>query len=248
MADVELLLTPGRVASFIGKPEPGGYKIYLTTRDGRSWVELGGRGIAGNPLGMEKQPNLGFRTEDEAWSFAKRLLDNYPAIVENPRGVFRLYDYDHTAEFYLARSRPVRANDYDPQSVSHFGNLLDEARDVKKYERRNRPNQAEFQASVFRRYGTRCAFCRLALDQLLDAAHVIAWNNQGADVPENGLVLCKLHHCALDAGLIRIDPTSLELCCQYDPADLRVEVADIQHLPAKPHPQALQWLWERTEL
>ena len=97
MANVELLLTPGRVASFIGKPEPGGYKIYLTTQDGRSWVELGGRGIAGNPLGMEKQPNLGFRTEDDAWSFAERLLQNHPAIAENPRSIFRLYDYEHSA-------------------------------------------------------------------------------------------------------------------------------------------------------
>lgn len=42
---MELFLTLGRVASFAGKPEPGGYKIYLT--DGRNqWVELGGGGEA----------------------------------------------------------------------------------------------------------------------------------------------------------------------------------------------------------
>jgi hypothetical protein len=246
MAEGDLVLTPGRVESFVGKRELGGYKIYLTTPGGKWWVELGGRGIRGNPLRMEKQPNLGFQSEDDAWSFAERFLGNHPEVVKNPRGIFRLYSYAHPAEFYTSRSRPMRLAVPDAGLAQQTGHLFDETRQVSKYERPDRPNQAEFRAAVLHRYGTRCAFCRIAFSQLLDAAHVIAWNEQGADVPENGLVLCKLHHCALDAGLIRIDPTSLKLSCRCDPDDVRIEVGDILHLPTTPHPHALEWLWERT--
>jgi hypothetical protein len=101
----DLSLTPGRVKSFIGNPGPGGHKIYLTARNGRSWVEFGGRGVAGNPLNMEKQPNLGFETEVEAWAFAERVLSEHPALRANPLGVFRLYDYAPTAQFDVSRSR-----------------------------------------------------------------------------------------------------------------------------------------------
>jgi hypothetical protein len=237
------------VSSFIGKREPGGHKIYLTTGDGGSWVELGGRGVRSNPLGMEKQPNLGFQTEEDAWSFADRLLREHPVVVENPRSVFRLYDYKPGAEFYLSRSRPLRMNNNKVPSQPAV-QLFVESRDVKKYERRHRPNQSAFKKAVGKRYGAQCAFCRVDSDDLLDAAHIIAWKDMGADVAENGLILCKLHHCALDAGLIRIDPNTLELRCANGLvfADLHVEVADIQHLPEKPDAEALGWLWKRTEV
>jgi len=101
----DLSLTPGRVKSFIGDPGPGGYKIYLTARNGRSWVEFGGRGVMGNPLEMEKQPNLGFASEGEAWAFAERILSEHPALRADPLGVFRLYDYKPTAQFDVSRSR-----------------------------------------------------------------------------------------------------------------------------------------------
>ena len=250
MANEYIVLTPGRVASFIGKPGPGGYKIYLTTRDGRSWVEFGGRGVSGNPRGMKKQPNLGFASEGDAWSFAEKLLRDHPEIVEKPRSVFRLYDYEHPSEFYLSRSQPLRhteastplAQDRTPVE------LFDNSRDPQKYERPNRPNQLEFRKLVFNRYGERCAFCRIHSPELLDAAHVIAWNEKGADVPENGLALCKLHHRAIDAGVIRIDPNTLDLVCSdgFCHLDLHVEATDIRHLPATPAMEALLWLWERS--
>ncbi len=249
MAGENLVLTPGRVASFAGKPGPGGYKIYLTTPDGRSWVELGGRGVVGNPLGMEKQPNRGFETEDDAWAFGDRLLVAHPIMAEKPRSVFRLYDYAHTAEFYLTRSRALRVDGVVTGPKHEAVPLFDDSRDVKKYERASRPNQTEFRAAVFTRYGGRCAFCRIASNELLDAAHIIAWTEQGADVAENGLVLCKLHHCALEAGLIRIEPEGLDLHCDEgrNPGDLHVEVVNLRHLPIAPHADALRWLWKRME-
>ncbi len=190
---------------------------------------------------MERQPNLGFPTEGDAWSFAERLLRDHAIIAENPQSIFRLYDYKHTAEFYLERSRPVRSNGASASGVSS-AQLFDPSRDVKKYERPSRPNQARFRAAVFQRYGKRCAFCYITFDELLDAAHLIAWKQKGADVPENGLPLCKLHHRALDCGLIRIDPTNLSLHCDGDFNELYVKVADIRHLPAIPHLDALSWL------
>jgi putative restriction endonuclease len=68
----------------------------------------------------------------------------------------------------------------------------------------SRPGQARFKFEVFRRYGAVCAVCNLAVDGLLDAAHIRDKRFNGSDDPRNGLVLCALHHRALDRGLFGI--------------------------------------------
>ncbi len=126
--------------------------------------------------------------------------------------------------------------------------LFDESRDVQSYERPARPGQQAFKRAVLERYGAQCSFCRITSVELLDGAHIIAWAAKGADVPENGLPLCKLHHSALDCGLIRIDPETLDLSFHDGIAacDVHVEEASIRHLPARPSPEALAWLFANT--
>ncbi len=100
---MESFLTLGRVASFAGKPEPGGYKIYLT--DGRSqWVELGGGGAVGNPHGLLRQRQRGLDTAENAWDFAHEFLISHPEVSRNPLKFHRLYSYAASGELYFDRS------------------------------------------------------------------------------------------------------------------------------------------------
>lgn len=60
---------------------------------------------------------------------------------------------------------------------------------------RRRLHQQAFRARVIEAYRTRCAFCRLRHQELLDAAHITADAAEtGEPVVSNGLSLCRLHH------------------------------------------------------
>jgi putative restriction endonuclease len=68
-----------------------------------------------------------------------------------------------------------------------------------------RLHQPEFRVKVLRAYGMRCSVCRLGRRELLDAAHIIAdQEERGEPVVPNGLSLCKIHHASYDRNLIGI--------------------------------------------
>ncbi|WP_119069906.1 HNH endonuclease [Aggregatilinea lenta] len=113
-----------------------------------------------------------------------------------------------------------------------------------------RPQQQRFRFRVIQRYGACCPLCGLDIRDLLDAIHLTPKGKKGSDDPRNGLVLCTLHHRALDTGLFGINPNTLRI--QYhkrgpDAAALRITVKDLNNLPRKPHSDALRWLWKEFE-
>ena len=70
-----------------------------------------------------------------------------------------------------------------------------------------RPRTLQFREDLIRLYEHRCAVCgfdgRLGLNDLaLEAAHIHWHSHGGPDDPENGILLCALHHKALDRGAI----------------------------------------------
>ncbi len=72
---------------------------------------------------------------------------------------------------------------------------------------RRRLHQQAFRARVIEAYRTRCAFCRLRHQELLDAAHITADSDAtGEPVVSNGLSLCKLHHAAFDRHFLTVRP------------------------------------------
>jgi putative restriction endonuclease len=72
---------------------------------------------------------------------------------------------------------------------------------------RRRLHQQAFRARVIEAYRTRCAFCRLRHQELLDAAHITADAAETGDpVVSNGLALCKLHHAAFDRHFLTVRP------------------------------------------
>jgi hypothetical protein len=115
---------------------------------------------------------------------------------------------------------------------------------------KTRPGQQRFSFLVFQRYGEKCAVCDIDLPELLDAAHIIPKGQNGIDDPRNGIVLCALHHRALDTGLFRIDPDTTRICFNADGLDaktLRITRNDLHHLRLLPHQVALKWLLDHKK-
>jgi len=126
--------------------------------------------------------------------------------------------------------------------------LVEEKRRTARRQVEARVGQQRFKFLVFQRYGERCAVCGISAPQLLDAAHLRPKRKRGSDDPRNGLVLCASHHRALDAGLFAIEPSSLQIHFNSSGPDadsLRIDHSTLEHLPKKPHDEALQWLRTR---
>jgi len=72
---------------------------------------------------------------------------------------------------------------------------------------KQRLHQASFREAVITAYNGRCALSGLPESLLLDAAHIVADNDErlGQPVVPNGIPLSKIHHAAFDAHLIGID-------------------------------------------
>jgi putative restriction endonuclease len=67
----------------------------------------------------------------------------------------------------------------------------------------------EFRSEIVRLYEHRCAMCgfdgRLGgADLALEAAHIMWHALGGPDDPQNGLLLCSIHHKALDRGAVGV--------------------------------------------
>lgn len=73
---------------------------------------------------------------------------------------------------------------------------------------KQRLHEASFREAVMSAYNGRCAFSGLPEPVLLDAAHIVADNDErfGQPIVPNGIPLSKIHHAAFDAHLIGIDP------------------------------------------
>ena len=107
--------------------------------------------------------------------------------------------------------------------------------------------QQRFKFLVLKRYGPCCAICGIDVPQLLDAAHIVPKEKGGTDDPRNGLVLCALHHRAFDAKFIAIAPADTKVHIMkigLDRAKLNITRANLKHLVAEPHVDALAMRWK----
>lgn len=94
--------------------------------------------------------------------------------------------------------------------------------------------QMIFRRALLIAYESRCGFCGMTFEEVLDAAHIIPWSiatpAQRID-PSNGLLLCSTHHGLFDAGMMTVDranrvryfdPTGKE--GEYTNADRRLTI------------------------
>lgn len=113
-------------------------------------------------------------------------LSHYEPIIKNATGENHLIN---EAAQKLRREALDNRNDDAPASTAR---------------------SAAFRQEIMRLYDYTCAACRLRIitpegRSAVDAAHIIPYSESSDDGIGNGLALCKLHHWALDAGLVTLD-------------------------------------------
>lgn len=188
------------------------------------------------------------RAEVEALKNAGRLRLPLFVITEADSGRMRLLrlgwveDWDDESQQALIT---FASTDTQPPPNDDGPFELRQAHGRKKVSVKARPYQQRFKLDVLKRYGTRCAMCSVAVPQLIKAAHLLPFSKGGTNDPRNGLPLCANHHDALDGGLVKINPLTLELVVTGDYAreQLGITQRDLGALRAKPHPEALRALW-----
>ena len=83
-------------------------------------------------------------------------------------------------------------------------------------ERKARIGQSFFRDTLLSAYDGRCCVTGLANPHLLEASHIVPWQ-EDRDIrlnPRNGLLLSALHHKAFDAGLMSVEEDFTVLVCE----------------------------------
>jgi putative restriction endonuclease len=200
-----------------------------------------------------RPPSRDFREIQATKAAGNLSLPLFVITLPNPRSKVRdvhlgwVEGWDHEKEvFYISflREKPTGLLDQPEDDVPF---LLQEETSDQLVITKARPGQQRFNCLVFQRYGEKCAVCDIDLVEVLDAAHIRPKKFHGSDDPRNGLVLCTLHHRALDAGLFSINPDTLDLCYRNEGPDanrLRITRNSLSHLRSLPHHDALRWLYD----
>lgn len=84
---------------------------------------------------------------------------------------------------------------------------------------RTRRHQRSFRALLLRNREPRCQFdsCNVSDLRMLEAAHIVADSEGGESSLENGLLLCRNHHRALDVNLLEYTDDGLVWTTDIDP-------------------------------
>lgn len=78
--------------------------------------------------------------------------------------------------------------------------------------------QEDFRNILLKIYGCTCAVCGLSIEVALEAAHIIPYSKANEEQrvdPQNGILLCAVHHKLFDRGIIKINE-HYELYCQNE--------------------------------
>jgi putative restriction endonuclease len=175
----------------------------------------------------------------------------YPSPDSAKRDVYLgwVESWDDSLETFLITFGDSQPTSPVSESEEQPFRLVEERRTARR-QVQARVGQQRFKFLVFERYGLQCAVCGISAPQLLDATHLRPKRERGSDDPRNGLVLCASHHRALDAGLFAIEPDSLRIryaASGLDADSLRMNHSTLEHLPKKPHEEAVEWLWSRWQ-
>lgn len=102
-------------------------------------------------------------------------------------------------------------------------------------------SKKQLREDVFLQYGAECALCRLTVTELLSPYWLLVQQGSDSRDAQDALVLCPLHHQAMNVQLLAIHPETFQVAYRIhvDKQALRVEVDDLTHLPNPPSNAAL---------
>ncbi len=88
--------------------------------------------------------------------------------------------------------------------------LIDLSIERKSAARGGFTRDASFRGNVLEAFSYKCCICgftfNIGQSSAMEAAHIIPKSKRGADILQNSLCLCPVHHWAFDRGYITIDP------------------------------------------
>lgn len=88
--------------------------------------------------------------------------------------------------------------DFDPELVQEY--MERRIRSIKE-----RQGQSEFRTTLLKIYRGRCAFTKVAVRDVLEAAHITPYKGDPTNHPQNGILLRSDLHILFDLGLITIE-------------------------------------------
>ena len=118
---------------------------------------------------------------------------------------------------------------------------VDKNRKSGKSKSKTRPGQAKFRFNLMKKYGYKCAVCRIENENLLEASHIIPVENKGSDDWRNGIFLCKNHHIAFDKSLFKVNPSNFKIENISDRSLSIIEKNIKTKSGLLPHKDALRW-------
>ena len=82
----------------------------------------------------------------------------------------------------------------------------------------------KFREKILKKHGSICSCCDIAMEKLIEAAHIIPVEDNGNDDVKNGIPLCPTHHTAFDNFLFTINPTDNSIIYKegLSPEDLQI--------------------------
>ena len=134
------------------------------------------------------------------------------ALKQNPLWVkFFKEENEEIEEFSVGNQTSEYADSGDPfkEQIQEFiesEKLFIDREKIKSQVNRTYRNP-KFRKKVLAKYGSVCACCDIAIETLLEAAHIIPVENNGNDDAGNGIPLCPTHHTAFDNFLFTINPS-----------------------------------------
>ena len=121
----------------------------------------------------------------------------------------------HSIKYDLYSYLKFDTDDKIPEELKKKDNFLYEWHDEKARERKStstwKRNQ-KFRKIVLENYNYSCAICGCDIEQILEAAHIVAVSNGGLDSVDNGICLCRNHHKLYDEKFFEIDFVSHSVC------------------------------------
>lgn len=152
---------------------------------------------------------------------SKRILDNIDyayldddvfSVISTPEGRQSLRQFILKTFFLPEEQRKLQIMIQEQVRIAEYESMI---------ENPATPPEGVFPIDAFTRntafgrmirriYDYQCAMCGLRIitpsgSTPIDAAHLIPWSESHDDSPTNGIALCKLHHWALDTGLVAPD-------------------------------------------
>lgn len=99
---------------------------------------------------------------------------------------------------------PFLSKDGTPIDADSIAKSLKAGRSVLSIVQNRGYAQTLFRKGLLEAYGGKCAICEIAVEDILDAAHIKPWSvcvgDEGGEL-NNGILLCKNHHHAFDRAL-----------------------------------------------